>query len=89
MEILATLLTLVLSSNIVMSAVKWLADGSIGRPGLRFALALVSMAGVIATSALTGSAVDFNSLTGIGMMLLESLGVALGAHLSYKAIKNA
>jgi hypothetical protein len=51
--------------------------------GKRFALAVLSLVGVISYSALNGTPLDVNSLSSIGAVLLTSVGAFLAAHGSY------
>jgi hypothetical protein len=68
--------------NAVMELTKWLTNvGSTG--GKRFLLALLSLAGVIAYSALNGTPLDVNSVSSIATVLLTSAGAFLAAHGSY------
>lgn len=89
MDIISTVVPLIITNNLVLSAVKWLADGAVASVWLRVALAALSVIGVVSVSALKGEPVDFNSLTSLGSLLLQAAAAAIGSHLSYKAIKNA
>ena len=54
--------------------------------GKRFLLALVSLVGVIAYSALNGTPLDVNSISSIAQVLLTTAGAFLAAHGSYSLI---
>lgn len=79
---------LVFTANLVMSVVKYLADRSITRGGLRFILAVFAIVGVISTSAVTGQPIDFDSLSSLGRLAIEAAATGIFAHFSYKAIKG-
>lgn len=85
----AIMFPLIFTNNLVMSLVKYVAQESMDRTWLRTVLVISSLVGVLAVSAITGQDVNFNELTDLGRLFLETLGVSVGAHLSYKAIKNA
>lgn len=86
---IATVLSLVLTNNIVMSGVKWLSFKKETTTWLRGALLVFSALGVIAAAALNGSPIDFNQLSDLGAALLQTLSVAIVSHATYKVIKNA
>ncbi len=86
---ITTILSLVLTNNLAMSAIKWLADKSISRGWLRASLALLSIVGVVSSAALGGQPVNFDSISEWSSIIAQVVGVALFSHLSYKAVKNA
>lgn len=86
---IVALLSLVLTNNIVMSAVKWLAGWSVTRTWLRVVLALLSILGVISASALNGTPVNFDSISQWVQLIAEVAGVAMASHFSYRIIKKA
>jgi hypothetical protein len=88
-SMLAVLLPLILTNNLVMSLVKYLSDKTLSVYGLRGALVLFSLIGVVSMAVLTGNAVDFNQVTDLLKMLVEVVAVAFASHYSYKAIKTA
>lgn len=88
-DVLTMVFPLIFSANLVMSLVKFLADGTMSRPYLRVILGIFAFAGVIFYASFTGNPVDMDSLTSLGRMILEAAIVAFGAHYSYKAIKTA
>jgi type IV secretory pathway TrbL component len=87
MEAFIALATLVLTSNITISGIKWLWRRSLSTAGLRALLGLVSLVGVFAYAAFTGDPIDLDSVSQLATAALEAIGVAFGAHLSFKAIK--
>ena len=82
-------LALVLTNNILLSVAKWLGQEAMTKVWLRALLALLSIIGVVSTASLSGSAVDYDSISQWVKLIAEIVGIALGSHLSYKAIKNA
>jgi hypothetical protein len=68
-----------------MELTKWLTSVSSTR-GKRFALALLSLAGVIAYSAFNGTPLDVNSVSSIAQVLLTTAGAFLAAHGSYSLL---
>ena len=68
--------------NIVMGVVKWLSPLET-TASKRVVLALFSLAGVIATSAMTGAPVDPNLVSNILMVLVEAFVAFVLAHGSY------
>lgn len=88
MDVITTLLSLVFSTNLVMSGIKWLRTKSESTFSLRVALTVCSIIGVVATATLTGNPVDFNQITDTGGALIEAIIVAVAAHFTYKAIKT-
>lgn len=93
MENIATFIAVVgpmiFTSNLLMSAVKWLADQSISRGWLRCILAVFSILGAISTSALLGVDVDFDSISSMARLAAEAAGIGFGSHYTYRAIKEA
>lgn len=71
--------------NAVVEVTKYVTSVS-STGGKRFILALVSLIGVIAYSALNGTPLDVNSLSSIGQVLLTTAGAFLAAHGSYSLI---
>ena len=88
MQTIALLFPLVLTNNLIMSAVKLLAAKSVGKAWLRCMLVALSFIGIIATATITGDPVDLNRINELGMLLVETLVLTIGSHLSYKAIKT-
>lgn len=68
--------------NIIMGVVKWLSPLET-TASKRVVLALFSLAGVIATSAMTGAPVDPNLVSNILMTLVEAFVAFVLAHGSY------
>ena len=68
--------------NMVMGVVKWLSPLET-TASKRVVLALFSLAGVIATSAMTGAPVDPNLVSNIRMVLVEAFVAFVLAHGSY------
>ncbi len=93
MEIIISILgyglSLVLSSNLIMSLVKYLSVVKDSKVWLRGTLIVVSALGVVSAAALSGNPVDFNQLSDLGTALIETLVLAVGSHYSYKFIKKA
>lgn len=83
------LFPLVFTNNLVMSLIKYLAGESKNKVWLRGMLGLLSVAGIISASALTGNEIDFNQLTDLGMLGLESVALFFASHYSYRVIKEA
>lgn len=71
--------------NAVMEVTKYITSIS-STGGKRFVLALVSLVGVIAYSALNGTPLDVNSVSSIAQVLLTTAGAFLAAHGSYSLI---
>lgn len=86
---IGTLLSLLLSNNLIMTGVKYLSVVKNTNAWLRGILVVLSALGVLAASALNGTPIDMNSLSSLGTLLLETLVVAFGSHFSYTAIKSA
>jgi len=89
METLMMIFPLILTNNLVMSVVKTFADKSATKTWLRAFLLILSGAGIIATSSLTGNEVDFNQLSDIGTAIAEIALLYIGSHYSYRVIKTA
>lgn len=89
MDIVIAFLSLVLTNNLFMSAAKWLAGEALSRGWLRALLAAFSIVGVISSAALSGSMVDYDSISAWLRLIFEVLSVGVASHLSYKAIKEA
>ena len=89
MDVLITMLPLVLTANLTMSVVKFLAGASKNKVWLRGLLAVFSVVGAISASALSGEPIDFNLLTDWGRLILESLVMFFASHYSYRVIKEA
>lgn len=68
--------------NIVMGVVKWLSPLET-TTSKRAVLALFSLAGVIATSAMTGTPVDPNMISSITQVIVEAFVAFVLAHGSY------
>ncbi len=79
---------LIFTSNLLMSAVKVIAQGSIGNAGLRCILAGIAVFGIIVASALTGDPVNFDSVMSLMKLAGDAAIVAFGAHASFKVISN-
>lgn len=80
------LFPLIFTNNIVMSFVKYLANGAMSNVWLRVFLLVCSLMGVIALSSINGTQIDFNSVQSLVKMLAETLVVALGSHFTFKAM---
>jgi hypothetical protein len=74
--------------NALMELTKYITSVS-STGGKRFALAILSIVGVISYSALNGTPLDVNSLSSIGQVLLTSIGAFLAAHGSYSLITGS
>lgn len=74
--------------NGVMQLAKW-TGGLQGTAGKRFVLALFAIAGVIATSNLTGMQIDVNSISSLTQTALEALVAFFAAHGTYSMLFNA
>ena len=83
------ILSLVLSNNVLVSFVKWLSSEETGKVWLRGMLIVFSILGIIAASALNGTPVDFNQISDLVKLLVESGALAFLSHLSYQAISKA
>jgi hypothetical protein len=68
--------------NMIMGAVKWLSPME-STASKRVVLALFSLAGIIAGSAMTGTRVDPNQISNILQVLIETFVAFLLAHGSY------
>jgi hypothetical protein len=68
--------------NIVMGVVKWLSPLE-STASKRVILALLSLAGAIATSAMTGAPIDLNMITSIVQVIVEAFVAFVLAHGSY------
>jgi hypothetical protein len=79
-SILLALLPFILNS--VMGIAKW-AGGLQGTAGKRFLLAVLSLVGVVAFSALSGNPIDPNSISSLVQTILEAFVAFLAAHGSY------
>jgi hypothetical protein len=71
--------------NALMEFTKYLTSVS-STGGKRFLLALLSLIGVIAYSALNGTPLDVNSVSSIAQVLLTTAGAFLAAHGSYSLL---
>lgn len=89
MEIIVAFLSLVLTNNLFMSAAKWLGNEALSKGWLRVLLAIFSIVGVVSSSALSGSMIDYDSISAWIRLILSIVTVGVGSHLSYKAIKEA
>jgi hypothetical protein len=74
--------------NGAMEFTKWLTSIS-STAGKRFLLALLSLVGVIAYSALNGTPLDVNSVSSIAQVLLTTAGAFLAAHGSYSLLTGS
>lgn len=88
-QAIAIIFPMIFSANLIMSLVKALAQGSLGNTGLRILLIIISIVGILTVSAITGDPVNMDSISSLSQMLLEAIIVTVGAHFSYKAIKQA
>lgn len=84
-----SLVPLVITNNIVMSGIKWLAVESLSNNFLRVILAVLSLIGIVATAAYSGTPVDFNQISDDIRLLIETIVLAVASHFSYRAIKGA
>ena len=85
--IIAVSVPLVLTNQLLMSAIKWFMAGAASKTWLRGILALLSAVGVVVMSAYTGDAVDYNQVSDLVVTGLTILVTAVGSHFSYHAIK--
>lgn len=88
MELIATLVPLVLTTNVLMAASKWLANGTVSRLMLRGALLIFSAGGLIISAAVNGTPVEVNEVTSLVTLGLQTILLALISHFSYKLIKS-
>lgn len=88
LSVIGVAFPLVFTSNIVMAAVKYLADGALTKTGLRVMLGLIAVIGAIATAAFTGEPIDFNQVSDIALLTIQTAVIGVGAHFSYKLIKQ-
>ncbi len=88
LETIAMIFPLVFTNNLVMSLVKVLADGSLGTTGKRVMLGVISVIGLIAASAFTGNAIDFDSVSNIAQATVLAAVTGILSHFSYKVIKQ-
>lgn len=93
MEIIISILgwglSLLLSNNLVMSAVKYLSQNQSSKTWLRTALIVISILGIVAASSISGEPINFNQLSDLGKLLLETIVLSIGSHYSYTAIKQS
>ena len=89
MEIIATIVPLILTNNIILSGVKWLNVRSMTKWWFRGLLAALSLVGVVATGALTGNPVDPNQVSDLVVLVSTTFLTGVGSHFSYKVIKYA
>lgn len=68
--------------NVVMELTKYITSVS-STGGKRFALGVLSIAGMIAYSAFNGTPLDINSVSSIASVLVGSFATFLAAHGSY------
>jgi len=85
--IITFIVPLIFTNNLVLSLVKYASDYSFNKVWLRVILGFVSIAGVIAGSAITGDPVDFDSITSLLNLTIDAAVVAFGSHYAYKTIK--
>ncbi len=71
--------------NAAMEFTKWLTKVS-STGGKRFLLAVVSIIGVVAYSALNGTPLDVNSVSSLATVALQSVLAFMAAHGSYSLI---
>ncbi len=88
-QVIPMIFPLIFVNNLVLSLIKYLAGEAATKVWLRVMLGFLSLAGVIATAAIFGTPIDFNSVSDIALTVLETALTALGAHFSYVAIKYA
>lgn len=88
LETIAMIFPLVFTNNLVMSLVKVLADGSLKKTGLRVILGATSVLGLMAASAFTGNAIDFDSVSNIAQATVLATVTGVLSHFSYKVIKQ-
>lgn len=88
-DLIVMIFPLIFTSNLVMSVVKIIAQGSMSNVYLRGVLAIFAVLGVIVASALTGDPVNFDSIIALLKVAGDAAIVVIGAHISYKVIKNS
>ncbi len=76
-------------NNLVMSAVKRLAEAAATTTWLRCALVALSALGIVANASLNGQPIDFNQLNQLVAFGVATGILAVSSHFSYKAIKWA
>lgn len=89
LELITSLIPVIFASNLLMSGIKYLSIIKESKWWLRGALIVISIMGVLAHGVLTGNDIDFNQVSDLARGLVEIIGVALVAHLNYRAIKTA
>ncbi len=70
--------------NFVMLVVKRLGADALTNAGLRVLLALFSLIGVVAGSALTGNAIELSTISGLMQAILLAFAAFLASHGSFK-----
>jgi hypothetical protein len=80
---------LLFSNNLILSGVKYLSVEKNSKTWLRGALIVASVIGIVSSSALSGNPIDFNQISDLGKLLVETIVVAVASHYSYRAIKTA
>lgn len=85
----AVIVPLILTNNVALSAVKYLADGAAGKYMLRTLLLAFSLVGIVATSALTGNGIDINQVTELVNLIVMTVVTGVASHFSYRVIKDA
>lgn len=86
--IIGTVLSLLLSNNLLMSGIKWLSVVQNSNAWLRSILVVLSILGVLTAAIVTGNPVDTDSISSLATALVEALALAVASHYSYKAIKS-
>lgn len=88
MTILYTIMTLILSNNLLMTGVKYLAGKSATNAFLRMFLVFLSFFGILANAALNDSPIDYNQISVLFSLLGTTIGIALASHFTYKVISQ-
>ena len=88
MTIILTILSLILSNNVLMSGIKKLSVVQNTNTVLRVILVVLSGVGILSAAALNGTPIDTDSLSALLQLLVETLLLAYGSHWSYKVIKS-
>ena len=89
LETIVMIFPLVFTNNLVMSVVKYIRGAGESKKWLRGILGLLSLIGIVATSAYTGNPVDFNQFTDVGLTLVLAVVTAVMSHFSYRVIKES
>lgn len=79
-----TIFPLIPLNNWILAGVKVVAQEAATRAWLRGTLVILSLVGVIASSAISGTEIDFNQISDLWKLFLETAGLVLASHFSYR-----